>query len=59
MKDYIQKEFEKFVNENPYADSMELAEHFFDLGIKKESEYFEKKKSLEANLPKYYGDQFS
>ena len=56
MKKQIEKEFEKFVRENPYADSIELAEHFFDLGLKMQSEYFAKKKIAERNLPRYYGD---
>lgn len=33
-KDLIEIEMENWINENPYADSFELAEHFFAFGQK-------------------------
>lgn len=33
-KEVIEQEMEIFINENPYADSYELAHHFFCFGMK-------------------------
>ena len=48
-KSIIEAELEKIVNENPYADTFEIAEHFAEVGAKLARE-------SEKNLPPYYGD---
>lgn len=48
--------FDKFIKENPTADSLEIAKHFFELGRNYEVEYQKAQKELEDKLPKYYGE---
>lgn len=59
MTEKIEKEFEKFVKENPYADSLEIAKHFFLFGVKYEMDVQAKAKEMakefEKNSPPYYG----
>lgn len=50
----IVKELEKFVAENPTADTLEIAEHFYKLGKVKGLE--EKYNPYEEKGPLYQGD---
>lgn len=56
MKETIINEFEKFLTENPYADSMELATHFFEFGIQYEKKNHKTLKEIEEELPPFYGN---
>ena len=53
MKNIIETELEKFIAENPCADTMEIAEHFYNFGIK--NSYAEMRRR-ESELPPYYGN---
>lgn len=48
-KSKIEAELEKFIAENPYADTFEIAEHFAEYGIKAAHE-------IDNDLPPYYGN---
>lgn len=48
-KQFVEEELEKFISENPYADTFEIAQHFLTLGIANQ-------KRFEGQYPKYYGD---
>ena len=51
----LEIEFDRFVRENPCADSIEIAAHFFNLGVEKERERVKEEKEREVKLPPYYG----
>lgn len=36
QKEFLEQELEKFISENPYADTFEVAEHFLNLNYKQE-----------------------
>ena len=56
MKNFIETAIEKFSKENPYADSFELAQYFYNLGRKDAKEQETAQRDLERKMPKFYGD---
>ena len=49
MKDIVKKELEKFISENPNADTFEIAMHFVEVS----GRLYQK---ANENLPRYCGD---
>lgn len=56
MKDEIANELEKFVKENPTADTLEIVQHFCEFGRMLEREEIKARRKKEDELPPFYGN---
>ena len=56
MRDKIAKLLDIFNTENPYADSLELAQFFFQKGKEAVIEEEAERRRKEDALPRFYGD---
>lgn len=56
MRDFIQLELDKFIKENPYADTYDIALHFYNLSTEDAEKEAKARKEFVDNLPPYYGN---
>ena len=56
MAPELEKEYEKFLAENPNCDTTEIVEYFYNLGYNQHEADMKEMRRKEDALPKYYGE---